>query len=225
MEYARVMPAALLRFVPFHAHIRLAIAAAIGAAVAVALVDEAAPLRVLVGWNLFAFVLLSMAWVGIWSADAAETGRRAGAVDPGRRAVWIVATLASTFSLFAAIVVLRKAHALAPDRAAVWVTLCLLAVSLSWLLTHTLWALRYAHLYYRDDEEGVGGLSFPGDRPPDAFDFAYFAITIGLCFQTSDVAITSPQIRRSALMHAALSFAYTTAILALALNLAFSFLA
>jgi uncharacterized membrane protein len=219
------MPGSLLRLVPLHAHVRLAVAAAVGAAAALALVGEATPLRVLVGWNLFAAVLLTMAWIGIWSADDAETARRAGAEDPGRRMVWAVATLASTFSLFAAVVGLRKAHALAPDRAVLWVALCLVAVAFSWLLTHTLWALRYAHLYYRDDAEGVGGLSFPGDRPPCAFDFAYFALIIGMCYQTSDVTITSPQLRRSALMHAVLSFAYTTAIMALALNLAFGFLA
>jgi uncharacterized membrane protein len=101
--------------------------------------------------------------------------------------------------------------------------MCLLAVVTSWLLTHTSWALRYAHLYYRDDKEGVGGLVFPGDRAPTAFDFAYFAFTLGICFQTSDVCITSPQIRRAALFHACQSFAYNTAILALALNLAFGF--
>jgi uncharacterized membrane protein len=219
------MPAPLLRLVPIHAHVRLAAAGALGAAAGLALVGEATPVRVLVGWNLFAFVLLALAWTVIWSADADETRRRAAAEDPGRRAVWAVATLASTVSLFAAVVGLRKAHTLAPDRAALWVGLCLAAVALSWLLTHTSWAMRYAHLYYRDDAEGVGGLTFPGDRPPDAWDFAYFSFIIGMCYQTSDVGITSPQIRRSAVLHGALSFAYTTAIMALALNLAFGFLA
>jgi uncharacterized membrane protein len=36
--------------------------------------------------------------------------------------------------------------------------------------------------------------------------------------------ITSPQIRRTVLLHAAISFAYNTAILAFVLNLAFGFL-
>ncbi len=214
----------LLRLTAMHAHLRLLIAGAAGAGVGLTMWSEAPPLRALVGWNVFALVLLSLAWAGIWTADARETARRAAGEDPGRRAVWAVATLASTFSLFAAVVVLRQAHRIAaPGRAMIWVVLCLFAVALSWLLTHTLWALRYAHLYYRDDEEGVGGLSFPGDRAPDAFDFAYFAFTVGTCFQTSDVSITSPQIRRSVLFHATLSFAYTTAIIALALNLAFGF--
>ena len=64
----------------------------------------------------------------------------------------------------------------------------------------------------------------PGSDPPDAHDFAYFAFTIGMCFQVSDVMITSRIIRRAVLLHGVISFAYNTAILAMALNLAFSLL-
>jgi uncharacterized membrane protein len=95
----------------------------------------------------------------------------------------------------------------------------------AWSLTHTSYTLRYAHLYYRDDEEGEGGLVFLGDRKPDDFDFAYFAYTVGMCFQVSDVSISSAQIRRTVLGHAMLSFIYNTVILALALNLFFGFVA
>jgi uncharacterized membrane protein len=88
-------------------------------------------------------------------------------------------------------------------------------------LSNTAWTLRYAHLYYRDDHEGIGGLQFPGDHETD---FAYFAFTIGMAFQTSDVGVTSPQIRRAVLLHGVQSFAYNTTILALAMNLAYGFL-
>jgi predicted Co/Zn/Cd cation transporter (cation efflux family) len=49
-----------------------------------------------------------------------------------------------------------------------------------------------------------------------------FAFTIGSCFQTSDVAITSRSIRRMALVHAIQSFAYNTTVIALMLNVMFS---
>ena len=213
------------RFVPRLAGVRLLVSSAAGLVAGLVIPGEILPLRLVAAWNAFAWVLLSLAWLVIWHADSAETERRAAAEDPGRRVVWVVATLSSTFSLFAAVVVMRQAHRLAPDHSALWVALCMVAVAGSWLLTHTSWELRYAHLYYRDDHEGVGGLSFPGERPPDAFDFAYFAFTIGICFQTSDVTIISPQIRRAVLFHSCQSFAYTTAIVALALNLAFGFVA
>jgi uncharacterized membrane protein len=132
--------------------------------------------------------------------------------------------LSSVFSLFAGTVVLRHARSLAPGAEPVLVAFSLLAVSSAWLLTHTAYTLRYARLYYRDDHEGVGGLDFPGKHPPADIDFAYFAFTIGMCFQVSDVTISSPAIRRDVLVHAVISFAYNTAILALALNLAFGLL-
>jgi uncharacterized membrane protein len=104
-----------------------------------------------------------------------------------------------------------------------FVVLCLVAVASAWALTHTAYTLRYAHLYYRDDRDGVGGLSFPDDAPPTYLDFAYFAFTIGMCFQTSDVTVTSRQIRRAVMAHAMLSFAYNTTILATAVSLVVGF--
>ncbi|MEO8875996.1 MAG: DUF1345 domain-containing protein, partial [Polyangiaceae bacterium] len=73
-------------------------------------------------------------------------------------------------------------------------------------------------------EEGVGGLVFPGKTEPRYFDFAYFAFTIGMCFQVSDVVVEGSQLRASVLGHALLAFVYNTTILALALNLAFGML-
>jgi len=88
--------------------------------------------------------------------------------------------------------VLRRAKDLAPTSEALLVVLCQAAVVSAWCVTHTAYTLRYAHLYYRDDDGGgEGGLTFPGDRAPDYFDFAYFAFTVGMCFQVSDVVITA----------------------------------
>jgi uncharacterized membrane protein len=100
--------------------------------------------------------------------------------------------------------------------------LCLATVALAWGMTQTAFAFRYARLYYRADSEGVGGLELPGKEAPDYFDFAYFAFTIGMCFQVSDVCVTSTQIRRTVLLHAVISFAYNSVILAFVLNLVFA---
>jgi uncharacterized membrane protein len=166
-------------------------------------------------------VFAALGWVHIMTSDAEGTRRRAAAEDPGRTLVWIVVIAASAFSLFAALLVLRNARHSSSSAREMLVGLCVVAVAMSWLLTHTSYALRYAHLFYRDDEEGTGGLDFPGQSPPSYFDFAYFAFTVGMCFQVSDVAVSSPQIRRVVLAHAVLSFVYNTTILALALNLVF----
>jgi uncharacterized membrane protein len=121
-------------------------------------------------------------------------------------------------------VVLRGARTSGIETRPLFVVLCVVAVASAWALTHTAYTLRYAHLYYREDADGVGGLSFPGNTPPAYLDFAYFAFTIGMCFQTSDVTITSRPIRRAVLGHSVLSFVYNTTILATAVSLVIGFL-
>jgi uncharacterized membrane protein len=128
--------------------------------------------------------------------------------------VWGLVLASCVFSLFAAVYVLRHV-----DGSHLWTVLTLLSVVLAWVLTHTVYTLRYAHLYYRGSRNG--GLEFPGAHPPADIDFAYFAFTIGICFQTSDVAISSSIIRRTVLLHALVAFVYNTTILALALNFMF----
>ena len=89
-------------------------------------------------------------------------------------------------------------------------------------MTHTAFTMRYARLYYREDAEGIGGVELPAKQAPAYFDFAYIAFTIGMCFQVSDICVTSHQIRRTVLLHAVISFAYNTVILAFVLNLVFA---
>ena len=153
-----------------------------------------------------------------------DTRRRAAAHDPGRAFIWIIVLLCSVVGLFASAYVLRRASTLAPENPGLAYLLSLLAVITAWFLTNASFTLRYAHLFFRDDGSGEGGLQFPGDEPPDAMDFAYFGFTIGMCFQVSDVVITSKSIRRAALMHSVISFSFNTIILGMALNLFFGML-
>jgi uncharacterized membrane protein len=170
------------------------------------------------GWDCGSFTLLALNWEIIWTSEAAETKRRAAARDPGRTAAWLMALVASSVSLFAGAIVLRHAASIDPERSPLLTALCLIAVGTAWSLTHTAYTLRYAHLYYREND-CEGGLEFPGRAEPDDFDFAYFAFTIGMTFQVSDVTITSSQIRRTVLAHALVSFAYNSVIIALVLNM------
>jgi uncharacterized membrane protein len=206
--------------------VRLAISAAAGLVVAALFWRCGVPgLSQVAGWNAGALVFAGLGWLRIMTMDAAGTRLRAAAEDPGRTLVWILVLGASAFSLFAALVVLRNARQTAGlEVRGLLVALCLLAVALAWALTHTSYALRYAHLYYRDDDEGVGGLVFPCEDAPTYFDFAYFSFTVGMCFQVSDVTVSSPQIRRAVLGQAILAFIYNTTIMALALNLVFGLL-
>jgi uncharacterized membrane protein len=92
---------------------------------------------------------------------------------------------------------------------------------LIWLFANSVYALHYAHAYYtRDNETGVdvGGIEFPGTPTPSYDDFLYFAITLGMTFQTSDSNITSSGIRRIALLHSFAAFLFSIGLIAFTIN-------
>jgi uncharacterized membrane protein len=215
---------------PYTAGRRLLISAAagllVGGCMGIGVPSLGWAIHLVSGWDAAGLTLLSLAWWRIWHDSPIETRKHAAADDPGRTLVWLLVLLASLFSLFAAGFVMRRAHTIASSSSGfcLLLALCILTVASAWALTHTAYALRYAHLYYRDDDDGEGGLEFPGKLDPDGMDFAYFAFTLGMCFQVSDVVITSRPIRRSALVHALLAFLYNTVVVALALNLMLNFL-
>jgi uncharacterized membrane protein len=175
------------------------------------------PLRSMIGWDAAAIALLAQAWRILLTADASTTEQRAGDEDPGHYPVFVIAVLSSLFSLFAATLVLRMMRG--QSSGTVWVVFALVSVSLSWLLTHPAYTFRYDHLYYTG--RSSGGLIFPGTTAPCDMDFAYFAFTLGMAFQVSDVQVEAPDIRQAALGHALISFVFNTTILALALNVMF----
>jgi uncharacterized membrane protein len=211
-----------LRLKPSNALLRIGISIGCGLAalaIAAGLLPRLA--AVLFAWNIGGLVLFGLSWQLIGTYDSRATRARASSEDPGRTMVYVGIVLTSAISLLAATALAPSARSLPPPFSH-WVTaLSLAAVSLAWALTHTSFTFRYAHLYYREDAEGVGGATFPGDHAPTYFDFAYFAFTIGMCFQVSDVCVTSPQIRRAVLLHAVISFVYNSVILAFVLNLVF----
>jgi uncharacterized membrane protein len=177
-------------------------------------------LRAMVGWDATALTLLCLCWHILRNSDARTTELRAGDQDPGGRAVFIIAVLSSLFSLFAATMVLRMMRGQSCGN--FWVVLALVSVALSWVVTHTAYTFRYAHLFYTGTQNG--GLAFPGTDTPCDMDFAYYAFTIGMCFQVSDVQCTDSGIRRATLGHALVSFLFNTTIVALSLNVMFQLL-
>jgi uncharacterized membrane protein len=215
---------------PKRATVRLALSLAVGI-IAAAWVSPAHNewwLRIVAGWDAASLTLVTLAWTIIMKADASQTQRRAGEDDPGRGVLFLIGVGSSTVSLLAAGVVLHLMKTLPSDEKVFWTTLVFAAVVLSWTVTHTAYTLRYANLYYRARIGRPAGececLLFPGGEDPADIDFAYFAFTVGMCFQVSDVGVATTLMRREVLVHAVLSFVYNTMIVALALNLAISVL-
>jgi uncharacterized membrane protein len=104
---------------------------------------------------------------------------------------------------------------------ALLIALAVASVVLAWACVHTVYALRYARLYY---SHPVGGIDFNEDDPPRYVDFAYVALTVGMTSQVSDTALTSRRMRRTAIHHALLSYVFGTAVVALTINIVASLL-
>jgi uncharacterized membrane protein len=82
-------------------------------------------------------------------------------------------------------------------------------------LVHTLFALRYAHLYYTSG----GGIDFNAAVQPDYLDFCYLSFTMGMTYQVSDTSLTTPVMRRVALRQALLSYVLGAVVIAMTINL------
>lgn len=89
-----------------------------------------------------------------------------------------------------------------------------------WTFANAVYTLHYAHLFYSSDRDGkdCGGLDFPGTKLPLMSDFVYFAYTLGVAVQTSDVQITSPAIRKVVTAHCVAGFFFNLGVLALTIN-------
>ena len=152
--------------------------------------------------------------------DAAELSRKG---EPNNIITLIVVIALSVGSLVGVAAMLNH-----PSGRPRWVvnlhmTTSLFAVILSWLLAHIYFGLHYARLYY-DDTVVYGkltyhrGLEFPQRETPDFWDFMYYSFTIAMCYQTSDVTVTSVRIRRVTLVHGIFSFLFVTAIIGFVVN-------
>ena len=170
----------------------------------------------LVGFDLGALLFLSMLARMFTRAGAEHMARQARAQDTGRRGTLCIAVAVSSVVLVA---LSTELHA-AKNGGAVAMGMAALSIVLSWLFMNTMYALHYAHGYYGDFGKQHEGLEFPGTKQPDYWDFVYFAFVVGMCFQVSDVQITSHTLRRTALLHSVVAFFFNVFIIALSVNIA-----
>ncbi|AUD07172.1 DUF1345 domain-containing protein [Spirosoma pollinicola] len=168
-------------------------------------------------WIAFAVTILALMWASICVAHPRDLPKVSQLEDSSRTLILVFVIVAAVASLYAVIVLLDSTDKNGPD----WPQnrlLALLAIASGWILVHTVFTLRYAHLYYGNDtnkKKPSGGLDFPNDDEPDYLDFAYFSFVIGMTSQVSDVSIGSKRMRRTALIHGVLSFGFNAIIIAL----------
>ena len=168
-----------------------------------------------VGWAVAALVYTASVLAATLRFDAAQTKAHANREDPERGVGDALVVLLSVASLVSVgFVLVAASHAEGAAQAAI-AGLALVSVALSWILLHTLYALRYASLYYA----AGAGIDFNQREDPRYTDFAYLSFTLGMTYQVSDTSITTHTIRSAALGHALLSFLFGSVILASTINL------
>lgn len=177
--------------------------------------------RVMLAWDVFSVFLLSLYWFIFYTTPAAHIRKLAAVEDTSRVIIFVITLICTTASMLAVILLLTAKHD-SSSLKVLHLSIAIIGMVLSWSLVHTIFAVRYAHMYYADHETKsnthAGGLEFPDEEKPDFVDFAYFSFVLGMTFQVSDVSISARKIRRMVLWHSLISFGYNAVIIALTIN-------
>jgi uncharacterized membrane protein len=191
-----------------------------GASIAIYLVDSVV-FSLLVGWDLFGLTYIVFSLFVFASVPQNKIQERCSKEDIRSWLLFLLIVIACVAGLVTVLSFFSERETLPTPH---WLNsvIGVGAIAVSWIMVHTSFAFRYAHLYYGDDNKQFAkharGLTFPDDEAPDYFDFAYFSFVIGMTFQVSDVVITSKGVRRLVLLHSLIAFVFNTVVIALTIS-------
>lgn len=183
--------------------------------------------RLLVAWNVGTWLYLLLVGLMVLRTTHEDVRRRALLQDENRFVILGLAVAAALASIAAIVAQLGAVKTMDGAGKALHVGLASATIVSAWAFLHLMFALHYAHEYTlqwnaqpEKPSDTRGGLNFPDTDTPDYGDFLYFSYVIGVASQTADVSITSPSMRRLALVHGVVSFFFNTTLLALTINIA-----
>jgi uncharacterized membrane protein len=178
--------------------------------------------RFIAAWDVFVIVDLSLAWWVMFHADPAHLRETSRLQDSSQTALFTLVLLAACAAFASVAFILGPSKKEEGIGLGLHLLLSAIAVVGAWMVVHTIFAMRYAHLYFARHENADKafrkGLEFPGTARPDYLDFAYFSFVIGMTSQVSDVQISGKELRRLALAHGILSFFFNVVILGLTIS-------
>jgi uncharacterized membrane protein len=186
---------------------------ALGAGLGVMIPMLGAARGIMAGFDI-ASILFLAALAPLLRSKAAEMRDHARVNDANR--AWLLA-----LSVLVTLVILVSVASEMSDLGSPFtIALVIATLVLCWLFSNMVWALHYAHLFYVGAEHGgdSGGLDFPETDEPDYWDFIYFSFTLGMTFQTSDVAITATAMRQPAIIQSLAAFIFNIGVLAFSIN-------
>jgi uncharacterized membrane protein len=177
--------------------------------------------RIMIGWDVFSACMIIISGVIFATMRPRQIRVLAKQEDAGRIVVFFIVLVAILGSLMGVLLLLQNKEAWKLSKG-IETSIYIAGVICSWVLLHTMFAYRYALLYYGDHpldpDLHTVGLQIPNELWPDYLDFCYFSFVIGMTFQVSDIEISSRHIRRVALVHGMLSFLFNTVIVALSIS-------
>jgi len=208
-------PASFLRL-----HPRLIAASILGVAAYAILRPGHAPLSsFLVAWNVACWTWIVLIAQMMSSRTPAARREAVGEEDV---AAWIVlAFVCVAAGVSVAAIVMELAATPGGVRSFTGLTYALAGATVvgSWLAVGLTFASHYAHLYI-SSKPGARPLRFPEDpAQPGYWDFLYFAFTISVAAQTSDVSVIGTPMRRLVIVHSVLGFAFNAAIIGFSINM------
>ncbi|MEU3399560.1 DUF1345 domain-containing protein [Streptomyces filamentosus] len=121
-----------------------------------------------------------------------------------------VSLFVATAALLVA-VVWRPGHLGSQLPGGVRVAAALVLVATAWVCVLTAFAVSFHADNLVEDERA---LDFPGDDPPLWADYVYFALSVMTTFGTTDVDVTSREMRRTVAANAAIAFVFNTVTVA-----------
>ena len=193
--------------------VRLAVAAVVGLLVGALLTWSSYAAAVLGGWAAAGLLFVLWTMLVVVPMGPEETSAHALREEPTRVAGHTLVLLAGLASLGGMVVVLLGGGL---KGSPVTSAAVLAAIVASWATTHTVFATRYARMFYTPP---VGGIDFHQHERPRYTDFTYIAFTVGMSFAISDTYVSLSRVRRVAQVHALLSYLFGTVIVALLVNL------
>lgn len=180
--------------------------------------------RILVGWNIAAWgYLVMIAWLMATSSPE-KVEDIAQREDASALGVLFIMSLASALSVVVIILELATVKQVTGALRLGHFLFTGLTVVGSWLLVIAIYTFHYALLYYRSPLD-KRALRFPEEEPdPNYWDFMYFALTIAVAAQTSDVSVATRSMRKAVMAQSMLSFFFNVVIIGLTINVSASLL-
>lgn len=170
-----------------------------------------------ISFDFAALVFIASLYPLLNDSSAAQMRAHSQANDANRMLVLLITTLVT----FAVMAVITGELPAAKDGDKLAMAKLVVTLLLVWLFANLVYTIHYAHYYYATDPDkggDIGGLDFPGTKVPDYKDFAYFSFTLGMTFQTSDVAIRAGRLRHVALLHGFGAFVFNIGVIAFTIN-------